>query len=278
LSITGTAGWSIPARYKDRFPGESGQLQRYAARLKGVEINSSFYRPHKRATYERWAAAVPESFRFSVKVPRTITQNHQLKDYGDLLEQFMEEVSGLGDKLGVLLAQLPPSLACDADVARAFFEDLARMKTTIACEPRHASWFTPEVDETLKNLCIARVAADPPRAPGDGVPGGDTRLAYYRLHGSPEIYFSDYSDAALTVLEPKLRAGDWCIFDNTAAFHALDNALTLDRLSCSHLDMTKIESAWLEGLKSKGWCWISEDGTEAGAKWSSCPENHSRSH
>jgi uncharacterized protein YecE (DUF72 family) len=227
MSFIGTAGWTIPARYKSEFPGEGSHLQRYAARLRCVEINSSFYRPHKRATYERWAANVPEDFRFSVKVPRAITQNHRLEDYGDRLDRFLDDAAGLGEKLGVLLAQLPPSLAYDAQVAEKFFRDLARADVAIACEPRHKSWFTPECERSLNSLHVARVAADPPRAPGDGVPGGDRRMAYFRLHGSPKIYYSDYSDAQLAGLAQKLRPGDWCIFDNTAAFHALGNALTL---------------------------------------------------
>jgi uncharacterized protein YecE (DUF72 family) len=235
LSIIGTAGWTIPAPYKTLFPSDGSHLERYAARLNGVEVNSSFYRPHKRATYERWAAAVPTDFRFSVKVPRTITQHHCLKDYGDLLEQFLEEVSGLGEKLGVTLAQLPPSLTYNAEVAEAFFHDLAHGGSAMACEPRHLSWFTPQAECMLKRVHVARVAADPPRAPSDGEPGGDMRLAYFRLHGSPKIYYSDYSQAALKTLAPKLRESDWCIFDNTAGFHAWDNALALSRLSASYL-------------------------------------------
>jgi uncharacterized protein YecE (DUF72 family) len=233
MSIVGTAGWTIPAQYKDQFPTEGSHLERYATRLNGVEINSSFYRPHKRETYARWAAAVPADFRFSVKVPRIITQNHRLKNYGDLLDRFLEEVSGLGNKLGVLLAQLPPSLVYDGEVAEEFFRRLARAGMTMACEPRHVSWFTPDADKALKKLHVLRVAADPPLAPTDGVPGGDRRAAYFRLHGAPKIYYSDYSEAALTALAAKLRRDDWCIFDNTAAFHALGNALALKAIAIS---------------------------------------------
>lgn len=225
--IIGTAGWAIPAPYTARFPGTGTHLARYAQQLPGVEINSSFYRPHRRGTYERWAASVPEDFRFSVKVPRSLTQARRLQDYGDLLDRFLGEVEGLGAKLDVLLVQLPPSLAYDTDVATAFFRDLSRAGRRIACEPRHASWFTPRADAALKRLHVARVAADPPRAPGDGVPGGDTRFAYWRLHGSPKIYYSDYPQDVLAALAPRLRAGDWCVFDNTAAFHAPGNALAL---------------------------------------------------
>ena len=92
-------------------------LERYGAILNAVEINSSFYRPHRTATYERWAASVPEDFRFAVKVPKAITHERRLKDVGDLLDRFLSEVSGLGPKLGPLLVQLPPSLSFQAGIA-----------------------------------------------------------------------------------------------------------------------------------------------------------------
>jgi uncharacterized protein YecE (DUF72 family) len=236
VALIGTAGWSIPAQYKTEFPAGGTHLERYAARLKAVEINSSFYRPHQRKTYERWAAGVPPDFRFAVKVPRTMTQERRLKDCGELLARFGDEVSGLGGKLGMLLVQLPPSLVWDTKVAAGFFPALRHIHPAIACEPRHASWFTPEADAALKTLKIARVAADPPRAPGDGTPGGWRGFAYWRLHGSPKIYYSDYSETALFVLAEKLRDRDWCIFDNTAAFHALGNALSLERKMTSRFN------------------------------------------
>ncbi len=227
----GTAGWSIPAHLRAGFPAEGSQLQRYAARLTGVEINSSFYKPHRRKTYERWAADTPPGFRFAAKVPRAITHDHRLRGYDEQLDRFLDEVGGLGEKLDVLLAQLPPSLAYDEDAASCFFRDLARAGVRLACEPRHASWFTQEADVALKRLGVARVAADPPRAPTDGEPGGDTSFAYWRMHGSPRIYYSDYPEGVLARLSGRLRGGDWCIFDNTAAFHALGNALRVRELT-----------------------------------------------
>jgi len=232
MVFIGTAGWNIPARHADGFAGPGTHLTRYAAQMTAVEINSSFYRPHQRKTYERWAASVPEDFRFSVKLPRSITQEHHLKDYDALLSRFLEESTGLGVKLGVILVQLPPSLSYEADVAEDFFGALhGRTKAAIACEPRHASWFTSEADAALKTWHVARVAADPPRAPADGAPGGWQGLRYWRLHGSPKIYYSDYDAAALKALAEKLEAADWCIFDNTAAFAALGNALSLSQLT-----------------------------------------------
>src|SRR5205823_91132 len=70
LRYVGTAGWNIPSIHRSRFPSGGSQLQRYAARLNAAEINTSFYRPHAITTYERWAAVVPRSFRFAIKVPR----------------------------------------------------------------------------------------------------------------------------------------------------------------------------------------------------------------
>jgi len=229
VALIGTAGWAIPAPYRDRFPAAGTQLERYAARLPAVEINSSFYRPHRCKTYARWAASVPDNFRFSVKLPRTITQDKRLRDCDAEMARFCGEVAGLDGKLGMVLVQLPPSLPFDAGVARDFF---SRLCDTVpaACEPRHASWFAPEADALLRDLHVPRVAADPPRAPGDGVPGGWTGTAYWRLHGSPKIYYSDYPEETLQAMAPKLRAKDWCIFDNTAAFAALGNALNLAAL------------------------------------------------
>lgn len=227
----GTAGWAVPARYRSHFPESGSLLEKYATRLTAAEINSSFHRPHRRTTYERWAASVPDDFRFAAKIPRTISHERRLQDWREPLDQFLSEVEGLGEKLAVLLVQLPPKLAYDAKVAAAFFRALGRTGHGMACEPRHESWFTPRADAALKKLRVARVAADPPRAPTDGAPGGDTRLAYWRLHGAPRIYYSDYSEEALAKLAPNLRDGDWCIFDNTVGYHAMGNALRLRELA-----------------------------------------------
>ena len=91
----------------------------------------------------------------------------------------------------------------------------------VACEPRHVTWFTPAAAALLRDHGVARVAADPPRAESDGTPGGDPSLVYYRLHGSPRIYYSSYAESVLDALAARLeslrraRVACWCIFDNT---------------------------------------------------------------
>lgn len=227
----GTAGWSIRREQADLFGVGESHLARYATRFNAVEINSSFYRPHQRKTYERWAASVPEDFLFAVKLPRAITHHTRLMDAGDALEAFHGQVSGLGRKLGPLLVQLPPSLKFESPVASQFFKILRKtFDSAVACEPRHASWFDGPARLLLKKHRIARVAADPAPAPGADKPGGREKYRYFRWHGSPVMYRSDYAPGKLAGLAQRLKDGDWCIFDNTADGAATPNAMTLMKM------------------------------------------------
>jgi len=234
--VIGTAGWSIPARDAAPFPAEGSALERYATLFDGAEINSSFYRPHRQSTWERWAASVPDHFRFSVKAPKAITHERKLADCGDLLKAHIDEVGALGEKLAVHLVQLPPSFAFDEATAERFFTAFrAATDTHIVCEPRHASWFVPSANALLERHQVGRVAADPARVPEAAFPGGWRGITYFRLHGSPVIYRSSYGDRALDAYASAVLAapGDaWCIFDNTlggATRNALDLIEKLER-------------------------------------------------
>src|SRR4028119_552857 len=208
----GTAGWSIPRDIADRFPSEGTALQRYAARFPVAEINSSFHRPHRISTWERWRAppppertalhphaaslpvaeinssfhrphristwerwrdSVPDEFRFSVKLPKAVTHQARLADCAPVLDDFLAQASVLGIKLAVLLVQLPPRLELDPAVARAFFAELRRRTVAeVACEPRNGTWFTDDADALLRELHVARVAADPAICTEAATPGG----------------------------------------------------------------------------------------------------------
>jgi uncharacterized protein YecE (DUF72 family) len=234
----GCAGWSIPSQHRSLFDDEGSHLARYARRFDAVEINSSFYRPHANATYARWAAQVPRDFRFSVKLPKSITHEARLRACGALLDRFAGEVSGLGSRLGGILVQLPPGLAYEARVAATFFAMLRRRfpSAWLACEPRHPGWFEPRVDALWQRHGIARVAADPARIPASALPVGDGGWAYWRWHGSPRMYYDAYGEDRLRALAAMLRAcarsgrQAWCIFDNTAAGHAVADAARLQAL------------------------------------------------
>lgn len=227
----GTAGWAVPRDIADRFESDGSALSRYSGRLQAVEINTSFHRPHRRTTYARWAASVPDEFRFAVKLPKTISHALRLRNCSEPLERFLGEISGLGPKLGPVLVQLPPSLPFEASAADAFFNDLrSRHGGAVACEPRHPTWFEDTAERLLIAWKVARVAADPARYPQAADPGGWPGLVYFRLHGSPRTYYSSYEPTYLANLAEKLAAmpvETWCIFDNTASGAAGVNALDL---------------------------------------------------
>ena len=233
----GCAGWSIPSLHAPLFGDGASHLARYATRFDVVEINSSFHRSHGHKTYARWAETVPARFRFSVKLPKAITHELRLRKTAAPLDRFVAEVAGLGRKLGGVLVQLPPSLAFDARVANTFFAMLRRrFSAPLVCEPRHASWFAPEVQRLWQRYDVARAAADPARVPVAAEMGTDGAWRYWRWHGSPRIYYSPYSDEALHTLAQSLqdcaRSGHpcWCVFDNTAGGHAINDAARLQVL------------------------------------------------
>ena len=241
--FVGTAGWTVPKQHRTLFPAiaegaKSSHLECYAGQLRCVEINSSFYRPHRRSTWERWAATTPPDFRFAVKLPKAITHTAKLINTGGALLEFFQAVQGLGEKLGPVLVQLPPKLVFDEGVAHEFFTTLRELHAGgVALEPRHASWFSASVDGLLRSFEIARVAADPAKgSPLAARPGGWPSLRYWRLHGAPHTYYSDYEEPRLQAFAERLRllhdeASAWVIFDNTALGHATANAVWLhDRL------------------------------------------------
>lgn len=228
----GCAGWAIPKSLAGEFPARGSHLERYGAVFDAVEIDTSFYRAHRRATYARWAASVPAQFRFAVKLPRAVTHERRLRDCGDLLDAFCAEVGGLGPRLGCLLVQLPPSLPYDRERLAAFLDELRRRhRGALALEPRHPSWFDGAASVQLAACGVARVAADPAPGRGGEEPAGDRHLSYFRLHGRPRMYYSPYGQEALARLAKRLEAARavsalvWCIFDNTALGAAPADAL-----------------------------------------------------
>lgn len=247
----GTAGSSIGRKYADAFPDVGTALERYSRVFSAVEVNSSFHRSHRPSTWAKWAECVPERFRFAVRVPKAITHQAKLVDVDALVVAFAEEVRELGGKLAVLLVQLPPKLSLDAEVARHFFATLRNaIDAEIVCEPRNASWFEEGANAMLRELRVARVAADPALSARAASPEGWRGLSYWRLHGTPVIYRSSYDAQALEIWAAQIRAADtnclepWCVFDNTAASEATGNALSLmARLRCEPDDAVSLPSA-----------------------------------
>jgi uncharacterized protein YecE (DUF72 family) len=169
-------------------------------------------------------------------MPKTITHMQQLRDTKELVDSFLEECGALGSKLGCILVQFPPKLSFDAVVAGEFFSFLrARTPLPVACEPRHASWFEEDADRLMDTFHVARVAADPARVAAAVAPGGWRGFSYFRLHGSPKIYYSAYSLEFISSLAARVEEAQaperdvWVIFDNTTLGAATRNALELSR-------------------------------------------------
>lgn len=230
----GCAGWALGREYWPAFDSQGSHLERYAARFCAVEINSSFYRSHRPATYAKWASCVGSEFRFSVKMPKSITHENCLQHSSLLLEMFLGECAELGSKMGCLLIQLPASLHFEPTMAEDFFMMLrAQYSGPVVIEPRHESWVLAQA--LFMDQRISQVAVDPSRISNDDRPTGWQGFRYWRLHGSPRIYYSAYERDRIEALALEFTSRQdgvptWCIFDNTAANAALGNALALNAL------------------------------------------------
>ena len=157
----GTAAWANPPRERAK-RGPVSHLIHYSKSFDAVEVNSSFYRSHRHATYERWRDITPANFQFSVKMPRSVTHECALRRCRSELRQFLDEISGLGRKLRVILVQLPASLAFESRVSGRLFESLAsHSPVRVACEPRHKSRW-----QAARRLAQTRLLSSP-RLPGN---------------------------------------------------------------------------------------------------------------
>lgn len=232
MAIIATAGWAVPKTIPNHFGQQGSSLTRYATAFPGVEINSTFYRRHQQSTFERWATSVPDTFKFSVKIPKEITHDRAMVDIAEAFRNFLQDIAPLDTKRGPLLCQLPPSLAFDADVFAASFKAMrAADQGQIVIEVRHTSWKSEEAVQLMKEFEIDLVLADPavvwaasdfPKSP-----------RYVRLHGKPKIYYSSYTNDEILAFSKLLGPDAWCVFDNTASGAAAENGFQMVKLLMS---------------------------------------------
>lgn len=226
----GTAAWNIPSVAAEAFPEEGSHLERYAKVFNAVEINSSFYKDHRRETFERWASSVPEDFRFSAKLSKRFTHEKSASFSATDLRESLDAIAGLGVKWRVLLLQYPGSLDCPVVKLEKLLDEVRRVfNEAIVIEARNTSWVADPVLKLMERYRVGLVSADPERCPYDGVLG---EIDYERLHGSPDIYKSSYPDEVLDALAETWSAREhWIIFDNTTFGQATLNALGLKKRS-----------------------------------------------
>ena len=156
----GTSGFQYTEWKGNFYPEDlaaSKMLPFYAERLSTTEINYTFHRIPAPKTIDNWKMLTPENFRFALKAPQKITHWSKLRDCADTLDYFCKVVTALGERLGPVLFQLPPTFKKDADVLSSFLRELPSMRA--AFEFRHESWFDDEIFGLLKSrniaLCIA---------------------------------------------------------------------------------------------------------------------------
>ena len=181
MIFIGTSGYNYPEWKGTFYPEDipaSKMLPYYSQRFSTVEINYTFYRFPSEKALEGWSAATPEGFTFTLKAPRRITHDARLKDCQDLAQAFSVRARSLGNKLGVLFFQLPPSFKVDTDVLDSFL-DWAPPDIRVAMEFRHASWHSEDVFRRLRSANVALCIADSERMTTPVEPTAD--FGYFRL-------------------------------------------------------------------------------------------------
>jgi len=229
----GTSGWHYE-HWRDRFYPEGlskgGWLKFYASHFNTVELNSSFYRLPSESAFAVWYNSSPANFTFAVKVSRFITHIKRLKDTEEAVNKFTNRARILGEKLGPLLYQLPPSMHRNDEVLDSFLSTLPRgMKHVF--EFRHQSWLEEDVFQILRKYNAGFCVFDMPSVSCPVVATAD--FAYVRFHGSTGLYFSCYSDEELADWTRKLTSlasnleTIYIYFNNDAEAFAVRNAMTL---------------------------------------------------
>jgi uncharacterized protein YecE (DUF72 family) len=229
----GTSGWHYDDWRNRFYPKELPKnkwLEYYACHFPTVELNNSFYRLPSEDAFTNWYNSSPADFAFAVKVSRFITHIKRLKNSEEAVDNFVKRAGILGNKLGPLLYQLPPSLHRNDDTLESFLSSLPRgFKHVI--EFRHQSWLVKEVFEILQKhnagLCVFDMPSFtcPLRATAD--------FAYIRFHGSDSLYSSCYSDEVLADWAKRIAglAADldsvYIYFNNDVEGFALRNAVTI---------------------------------------------------
>ncbi len=208
-------------------------FEEYLKHFDTVELNNSFYHLPPRERFESWKKRTPPGFLFAVKASRYITHLKRLTEPEEPLERFVQSATGLGRKLGVVLFQLPPSLAIDLERLEAFLK-LFPKRLRCTFEFRHPSWMVEETYTLLERFnsafCIYELAGfeTPHEVTADFV--------YIRLHGPGGKYSGNYTKHRLRkwANEIKIWAETvkdiYVYFDNDVGGHAPKNALTLRSL------------------------------------------------
>jgi uncharacterized protein YecE (DUF72 family) len=205
-------------------------FERYAEEFDTVEINASFYRLPLASTFEGWRNGAPPGFRYAIKVNRFITHLKKLRDCEKAVAEFIALARPLGETLGPLLYQLPPSLKLDLGRLEDFLK-LLPPDLSHVFEFRNKDWYVPETYALLDRYGASFCVHDMPGSKTERIAVGP--VAYVRFHGGEGKYWGRYSDEGLLgwtdwILEQVRRGRPaWCYFNNDIHGHAIHDAQTL---------------------------------------------------
>ena len=192
----GTSGWSYADWEGTVYPANlpaGARLAEYVKHYATVEIDSTFYGTPRRSTVERWREVAPDGFLFAAKFPQEITHEKSLVDCEDLAEDFVRVMAALGDRLGPLLIQLPPSFAVEGmDVLETFLSKLPE-GPRYAVEVRHRSWLDSDLPAMLREHEAALVLVDYPRMPR--MEEATAGFSYVRWLGNRQEFPSGHTEA-----------------------------------------------------------------------------------
>jgi uncharacterized protein YecE (DUF72 family) len=232
--LIGTSGWQYRdwrgALYPDRCPTRCW-LQVYAEHFATVENNNAFYRLPERETFTRWREHTPAGFVMAVKASRYLTHIKRLRDPAEPVARLMDRVVALGDRLGPVLLQLPPTLRVDVDLLGSCLAQFPRT-VRVAVEPRHPSWWTGEVRDLLTRRAAALVWADRNSRPVTPL-WRTTDWGYLRLHAGRAHPRPRYGQVALSSWTDRIsRAFDdsqdvFVYFNNDSGAAAVADARAL---------------------------------------------------
>ncbi|MEO7052527.1 MAG: DUF72 domain-containing protein [Rhodanobacter sp.] len=226
----GIGGWTYAPWRNNFYPEKLVQrleLEYASRQLRTIEINGTFYRAQKPATYAKWAAQTPTDFVFSIKAPRYIVQAAHLGQTGTRISAFLHGgLAELGDRLGPILWQLPASRPFDADDLAAFMEALPReldgQPLRHALEVRDASFLDARYVALARAHRVATVFTDSPDAPSLADLTGE--FVYARLKQSVDKISTGYSAAALD--RWALQAREWAAGNDAAPLPHADTVQT----------------------------------------------------
>ncbi len=218
--------------YPEDLPSKD-YLNFYAKSLSAVEINSTFYRRPRPSTILKWKEQTGDHFKFFIKIPKTITHVKKLIETKDETLEFCNYISEhLQEKLAGFLFQLPPSFHYSEENLEKVIDSVSEGFLNVV-EFRHHSWWIPEVFEILKkhNIVFSGVSI-PKDIPNDFIINND-EFAYYRLHGIPHMFKSEYAEEELRVLAEKIKSfkgTPYIFFNNTFGTAGIKNALRLQSI------------------------------------------------